>query len=260
MKHGIVFSFTVTICILISHTQVLAESPSFESGISAYQKQEYDKASDIFGELLKLQGPRPDIVTNWGLAQARLGKVGWAAGAFRHALLLNANHREAKKGLDFLYAEGLIREMPRELEAWESFRSQILNMGSLEVWTLVLVLTLAGSLSSLVGFLGARKRALASESPLPQVPLSGASLTLLSLIALGITLAKAYDSGDLRSTIVVAGAKALTAPHPESPELFQLNEGLEVIVRQSKEGWSQVTYPGASTGWVPTENLYPITR
>jgi hypothetical protein len=260
MKNGIVFSITVTICILIFHTQALAEGPSFESGISAYQKQEYDKATEIFGELLKSQGPRPDIVTNWGLAQARLGKVGWAAGAFRHALLLKANHREAKKGLEFLYAEGLIREMPRELESWESFRTQVLNVGSLEVWTLVLVLTLAGSLSSLVGFLGARKRALASESPLPQVPLSGICLGFLSLLALGITLAKVYDSGEHRSTIVVGGTKALTAPHPESPELFQLNEGLEVIVRQSKEGWSQITYPGASTGWVPTENLYPITR
>jgi SH3-like domain-containing protein len=81
-------------------------------------------------------------------------------------------------------------------------------------------------------------------------------LAILLLAATAMQAAKLFDQAVPRATIVAKKIEARSAPDTAAAPLFDLFEGLEVIVRQSKNGWAQVAYPGGPIGWVPQNALF----
>ncbi len=64
--------------------------------------------------------------------------------------------------------------------------------------------------------------------------------------------------------MVTEKVEARTSPGQDQAVLFDLFEGMEVIVRESiktgaegenSQHWVQVTYPGGMTGWIPAETM-----
>jgi hypothetical protein len=108
----------------------------------------------------------------------------------------------------------------------------------------------------LLRYFGARRRALLDEQPLPPFPTVGIVLSLGFFVMSFLAVAKAVDQSSLRGTVLPKKIEARSTPDAAGTVLFDLYEGLEVIVQQANDSWIQVTYPGGPTGWVPKSAVF----
>ena len=228
---------------------------AFQEGITAYQKKDYAAAQTAFSQALAARTDEPATLTNLGFTYDRLGQKGLALAYLRKVLALKPGQSEAQKAVNFILKQEPLREIPHQIETFESLHVWLFpySLITLAFLTLLIFFVTAWSWLSYVGL---RKRAFKNETVLPSLPLLPFLFSFFLAASGFLVLAKWKDSLDTRATIIVPTIAALTAPTDKAPSLFDLFEGMEVVVREQNGDWIQVTYPGALTGWVPRASLF----
>jgi tetratricopeptide (TPR) repeat protein len=227
-----------------------AES-KFREGVEAFQKKDLPTARVAFVESLKENQQSAVALYNLGLVEAELGKNGQAIALWRKALALKPGYSAAENSIDWASRKLERQEIAHEVETWERLRPIFFQQVSFLSYFLASIFFLAASGALLLHYFGARRRALIDERPLPKTPLAPALCVLFFICFATLTVLKVVDEQDLRATIVAKKVEARSTPDAEATSLFDLYEGLEVIVQSQKGDWIQVTYPGGATGWVP---------
>jgi hypothetical protein len=126
---------------------------------------------------------------------------------------------------------------------------------SLNQLLLLLAITLFSAGWMLIQFLGRRKAALDKQDSPPSIPIRLPILTLIFLTVLFMTVAKFLDSQSSRATVLPKMVEVRAGPDPEQATLFEVYEGLEVLVDDIQNNWAKITYPGGRSGWVPFDTL-----
>lgn len=233
---------------------------SYTAGLKSYQDSKFEQAKQDFLTALQEEPQNPFINYNLALTEWKLGRLGISLALLRRAQYTDPTFEEAIRA-EASVREGLkIKDLPHQISLWETIRGQLLKNLSLNslLGVLALVLGVAGFTGP--KYLGARRRNAEEENSEPANPTAFAASCVLLLIVLVTTALKFYDLTLHRGTIVVEKVEALSGPEAGASGLFELFEGLEVIVRRTfldsnNKEWAQVTYPGGMTGWVLSENL-----
>jgi tetratricopeptide (TPR) repeat protein len=231
-------------------------SQAFQNGLAAYQKSDFKNARLCFSETLAKD---PSQIVAWydlGLTEAKLGNAGLAMAFWRKALLLSPSFSQAKYALAYTKNKLERSDIPHDVETWETLHNDVLIYGSVIQFSIVtaILFFIAGWL--VLMFIGARRRALLDEKPLPSFPIAAGLASIAFVTLLTLTICKVIDESDLRATIIAKKIEARALPDQTSTSLFDLFEGLEVIVRQTRKDWIQVTYPGGATGWIPRTTVF----
>ena len=228
----------------------------FRTGVDAYQKKDLAKARTSFTQAINASGETTLLLYNLGMVENRQGMKGLALGLWRKALATSPNFTPAKSAVEWAQSKLERPEIPHEVEIWENFRKSALVPVALDHLVFLTAFSLLAGGWLLLRHLGRRRAARLDEKPMPGFP-AATAICLVAFLALGLwAIAKAFDSQTVRGTIVDKKIEARSSPNNEATPLFELYEGLEIIVRSKKEGWVQVTYPGASTGWVPEKAVF----
>lgn len=227
----------------------------FKQGTQSYSEKKFDQAQDFFSKALVKDPQNSTVLTNLALVQFQLGHKAKALAHFRKALDIEPNLQEAKAGLKFVLSQMEIKEIPHQLEFYESLRDKLLAPVSLQVYLGFTALFLFASGWTLISYLGKRRKAIGEESALPGFPILSTCFLGGLLIILSLSILKAYDSSIQRATIVEEKVSLQSAPGETQVGILDLYAGMEVIVRITDNGWTQVTYPGAITGWVKSDSL-----
>lgn len=225
----------------------------FKAGVASFQKNELDQARDQFSQSLKLTPENVQTIYNLGLTEYKAKNEGLALGLWRKALVLEPSNDDVQRAIAF--AERAIPQQPisRGGDLFESFHQKFLSQTSLMSLIVVNLILLAFAGWILIRYFALKSRSIENDEPSPPVPYIG-YLFVVGLIVSAIVLAaKSYDLTLVRATIIEEKVEVKTSPDSQAATLFELFEGLEVIVRQSHEGWMQVTYPGGLSGWVPAK-------
>ncbi len=244
----IVFAFTFWCGFAQSQT---AEQ-LFQDGVTALQKNDLDLAREHFTASLKIS-PSATSLYNLGLTEYKAKNEGLAIGLWRKALVLDPTNDDLQHAIGF--AEKALPQQPisRGSDLFESFHQSFLSQTSLTSLIVVNLALLAFAGWILIRYLALKSRSIENEEPSPPIPYIG-FLFIVGLLASVVVLgAKAYDLTVTRATVTDEKVEVKTSPDSQAATLFELFEGLEVIVRQSHEGWMQVTYPGGLSGWVPAK-------
>jgi tetratricopeptide (TPR) repeat protein len=228
----------------------------FKAGISAFQKNDLKQARVAFQESLQSDPLNPASLFNLGLVEQKSGNFGLALALWRKALAHTPGYDPALEAVRFASSKLERREIAHEASLWESLRTvALLNIALYKYVVLCAVfLLLSGWL--LLRYFGARRRALLDEQPLPPFPTVATIFAAGFLLTAFLSAAKAYDQSMVRATILPKKVEARSTPDNEGTMLFDLYEGLEVVVGQLTGEWAQVTYPGGSTGWVPKTAIF----
>lgn len=229
---------------------------AFQNGLAAFQKNDFKLARVWFRETLAKD---PTQVVAWydlGLTEARLGNNGLAIAFWRKALVLSPTYSQAKYALNYTRGKLERADIPHDVETWETLHTDVLVYGSAIQFALFTAVVFFIASWLVLMYVGARRRAILDEKSLPAFPLAAALTTLAFLVLLTLTICKVIDDGDLRATVIVKKVEARALPDTTSTSLFDLFEGLEVVVRQARKDWIQVTYPGGATGWIPRASLF----
>lgn len=226
----------------------------FQSGVTSFQKNELDQAREHFTASLKIS-PSVDTLYNLGLVEYQAKNEGLALGLWRKALVLEPTNEDVQHAIGF--AERALPQQPmsRGGDLFESFHQKILAQIPLMSLIVVNLALIAFSGWILIRYFALRSRSIENEEPSPPIPYIG-FIFVAGLFVSAVTLgAKAYDLTLTRATISDEKVEVKTSPDSQAATLFELFEGLEVIVRQSHEGWMQVNYPGGLSGWVPAKSV-----
>ena len=228
----------------------------FSAGVEAFQKKDYTAARLAFSDALHGNEDCLAVLNNLALTEVELGQFGLAIALWRKALALSPGYGPARAGISMVRKKLDHPEIPHEVEYWETYRNAILSTTSLT--TLVIAtsgcLLIGGWL--LLSFFGLKRLSKIEEKPTPPYPYAGGLVGFFAIIFLVLLVSKIWDDMTTRATVLPKKIEARSAPDAAATSLFELYEGLEVVVDQSTSGWLQVTYPGGPTGWVPTSALY----
>jgi hypothetical protein len=235
-------------------------SPAYTEALSLYQQAKYDEAKQKFEQALQENGPNAYVLYNLALTEMKLGHAGLAIGLWRKALEVDPGFGPAEDALNYHSEKLKIKELPHKITAMETLRNRVLIHFTLSNFlALSLILFFVTGWFSVI-YLGQRHRHKKGEGKLPPFPTLTFVLGLLFVGSIALTVAKVLDQNLSRGTIVTEKVEARTGPGEDQAVLFELFEGMEVIVRESVETepekkWVQVTYPGGMTGWIQASAL-----
>lgn len=253
------------ICISLSqfaHSQSPGQSAEvhFRNGLNAFQKSDYEAARTEFTNALKLEPSNVDVLYNLGLTEYKAKNEGLALGLWRKALAIEPGNDRVAHAIS--YGENALpqRAVARGSDLYESFRKAFLVGNSLLSLLAINLVLFAFAGWILIRYFAARSRAIENEEPSPSIPYVGIFFVLLFLMATALAGAKLYDLSIPRGTIVADKVEVKTSPDAASATLFELFEGLEVVVRQSSQDWIQINYPGGLSGWVPANSVFQSGR
>lgn len=250
----------VLMCVFLITDFSQAQAPesfenSFKQGIQFYQSKDFEKARDAFAKASELEPHNAYALTNLALAQFQLGKKGLAIGLFRRSLELDPEMPVAKAGLKFALSQLETKDIPHQIENYETLREQFLQPVTLPAYLLLTALFLFAAGWTFFNFWGKRRLALQEERTLPGFPVISLLLFLCLILSGSLLILKLYDRSLTRGTIVEDKVAVQAAPGENQVALFDLYGGFEVVVRHVDQEWIQVTYPGASTGWIKKSAL-----
>lgn len=229
---------------------------AFESGVLSYQSKKYEDARTAFSFALEKDPLNVQALTNLALVQFQMGQLPWAIALLRKAHNLDPDFSTPRAALDFIMPQLGTREIPHEIQFWETFRSTLLVPFPLNSLMAMTALCLLGTGWLWLQYFGRRKQALQEEKPFPSFPLIGTLIALLFMSGLTLSVLKVWDLSIPRGTVVTEKVTVYSAPDEKSAVLFDLFGGLEVIMKSSNDQWVQVTYPGALTGWIPKSSVF----
>lgn len=245
---------------------ILADDPNqttnqtYNEAIALFQQGKFEDAKGKFEQSVQSQGPNPYLLYNLALTELKLGRVGPALGLWRKALDLDPGFSRARDAIDHTYEKMKIKELPHKITATETLRKKLLSHFSLSDFLLLTALSLISAGWLLLSFFGKRHRFKRGEERAPSLPSIAILLSVAFIAFSALSVLKAFDENQTRATVVAAKIEARTGPGAHQASLFELFEGMEVIVRESlktddEKQWVQVTYPGGMTGWIPAESM-----
>ena len=231
-------------------------APVFQSGVAHYRAGKFEEALVAFKDALRLDPDNVQVLTNLGLTQYQLGKKGEAVALLRKARTLDPLFSTPQAALSFILPQLDVKEIPHEIQFWETVRSEFLIPFSLTGFLGLTALCFFAFGWVGLAFFGRRRRALKENLNPPAFPVSLVFITVIFMAIASLTIMKFFDLQIPRATVVVEKATIFSAPSDQAVALYDIYSGLEVVLHQTSDEWVQVTYPGASTGWIQKNNIY----
>ena len=235
----------------------------FAEGAKSFREGKLEDAKKSF---LAIEAEHPnhaDTLLNLGLIAFKEERTGAAIGIWRKGLMHEPTNESLFQAVTFARSKLDKQDAPREFSTWERYRQTLLLRLSPTLVFVVSAFLLLGCGWLWLKWIGKRKRAFEEETAAPAAPVGAIVFTILFVFIAGIFVSILIDRNDLRGTVIASKVSVLSAPELEATSLFELFEGLEVLVRETREvegkSWRRITYPGGLSGWVPAAVVFATT-
>jgi len=226
----------------------------FYNANSLYEKRDYEKAAAEYLKILDFGIENPNIYYNIGNSYFKLGRLGRAILFYERAKRLAPQDADLKSNL--AYARSFVggsssgaqdRGMIAKLIAKACFEDVNLNaiaIAALIIYLVVIGLQVLFFFNSLLA-----KRVMA-------LYIAVLVVFIVSVSAFGLRF---YSEEVLRHGVVVAKeVDCKYEPIDKAMTYYKLQEGDEVIILNTRSGWSQIERPDGKIGWVVVDSIEEI--
>lgn len=215
-----------------------AATVSFDDANRLYEQGKFAEAARAYEELLQQEGSSAGLHFNAGNARFKTEQIGQAIVHYRLAERLAPRDPDIQANLRFA------RESAGGNPAGQHWLSRWLNRLSLNEWSTLAAAGLwAWLVLAVLGLLRPDKR--------PALRGTTRTIALACLVAsFGLGFACKERFAVKSAVVVTAEAVARFGPLEESESHFNLRDGAEVIVKDVKDGWLQVTDGQGRSGWI----------
>ena len=222
-------------------------SRTYENGMNAYMKGQYDLALQEFESILSNNWDSPELYYNLGNAFYRSGNIAGAVWAFESCLKLSPTHHDAIYNLKLANLNVIYRmdlpAPPFYLKWYLGIKERYNPSKWLNIFLFILLL---------FALLMAASR-ITSFSVLGK--LQGIIMTVLFMVLFltlhSIWTENSYDLGIIYS----AQVEARSEPNQFSTQLFEVHEGLRVSVKQTTDEWVEIELLDGKIGWVEENDI-----
>ncbi len=220
-----------------------------------YQKGDFSQAKEKLTKLIH-SVERPSALTNLGLIEYREGHFGKAIGLWRKALSLNPTLFQAKQALNFAQKQLKIPPPPTKSNFWQYLHNSLFSTTPLYLYLSATAALMLISLPPILAYLGRRKRASLNNLSPVKFPYTGLALFSLFIFSGILSILKILDQQIPRATVIQNQIHVLATAKENSPSIYELFEGQEVIIKRNNAPWTQVQYSGELSGWVKSNSLF----
>lgn len=229
---------------------------------SAYNKDNFTEALNLYLDAAKTQGTSTDLFYNIGNCYYRLGNIGKAVVYYERALLLDPNNQNAKDNLDFLSTKIVdITAGSKQNILVEAIHS-LISSNSSNTWATIAIICF-------ILFIGAAMiYVFSSVIILRKIGFFGGLVLLIAVIFANIFAFKMRNMVQSQdSAIITAPSVTLSTspriPKDKSEEAFILNEGTKIHILDSvvntidsiPDKWYDVKIDDAHRAWINSKNI-----
>jgi len=225
----------------------------FYKANSLYEQREYDKASEEYAKILATDTVSGPLYFNIGNTFFKMGKIGYAILAYKKAQRLMPGDSDLKSNLAYcesLTEDSALQAMSQNRIAWFfnfPFREYSLNTVSIILAVLYLML-IAMLLMGMINPLFKRRMTILFYPVL-----------IGFLLTLGAFSVRYYSEETLsHGVVVVKEAECKYEPIDKSNNYFTLKEGQEVLVLNTRSGWSRIKRLDGKLAWLKSDAVEEI--
>lgn len=213
---------------------------------AAYAKGDYVKAAQIFNSILSADEVSGEVYYNLANCYFKQDKLALAILNYNRALLLSPSDENIKYNLEIAETKttNRIEQLPQFfLKKWVTTLSQLLSSNQWAVWALVMMFIFLTS--TIVFYFASRTWIRKSTFSM------GLMSIVLFVVAVSFSSKQKRVVMDSNVAIVMQNAVAVkSSPSAGGTDLFVLNEGVRVEVKESIGEWSEVVVASGNSGWL----------
>lgn len=233
--------------LIICFASLIFASESLDKARSAYEKGDYEKASEIWTQALDSGLYNAEILYNLGNANYRLGKIGYAVFYYESALALSPTDKDIAYNLNL--AKEKTRDKVETTQEENPILSSLFNLHhALELNTQLLILIVLFWAISIFAFLRIVLRSPKAKN------LSIGFLFLFSLVScviLSSALYKIHQQETHKIGVVLSkNTDVLSGPNEKNSTLHVLSEGTVFDLRSVQGKWAEISIGERIRGFV----------
>lgn len=228
----------------------MAQQSTFDQANEAYREGDFDKAVQVYQDLLDEGWESAELYYNLGNALYKQGELGEAIWALEKALVLDPNFENAMANRELLQAQLVdeIEAVPTPLVE-RFFRTWADRLGTKGFrWLMVFWMWMIGIGWSVWRFQKSRWSVLSLAA--------GLLLLLLSGISWGVY--EQLKSDEQKAVVIVENIYVKTAPSNGAPDAFVLHEGTTVFLDTKLDDWQEIKLADGQVGWINPDAIKPI--
>lgn len=232
----------------------------FDQALALQQAQKWDESLETYKKLLDestsaLSDSQASVIFhNMSTSAYEKGDYLKAYIWSKKALSLNSKNQLAQESFSHYSKKVEIPIIPHQISSLDYVKSGISKV-PLDVWlAFTLILALATLRIFFKNILLKKKNMLENNfAVLNKWP------TIVALFFTLVMLSASYvsfeDTYTMRAMVIADKAQVQTAPGENKPIIFELQSGQELEVLKFEQGYFQVRYPGAFSGWIKKTQL-----
>lgn len=243
----------VLVVLFFAYSNVYSQSNSeiFEEANELYRNEKYVEAIGLYEKIEASGMVSSELYYNLGNAYYRLNKVAPTIYNLEKALLINPQNKDAANNLVFAkrMAIDAIEELPKTF--FQKLEIEIIGQLSYNQWAYAAVIC---SVLSCLFFL------FFYFSYIPMRKRAYFIISVLSLFLFVVSLLCTFQQYDTSSTTIEAivfdeKVSVKNAPLTSGIEVFELHEGLKVLVLDEVDVWKKIKLSDGKTGWIEGASL-----
>jgi len=249
---------TITVDTLSSVSELAVPESAMVSkadGDSAYIRNDYASAIDIYESLLKVEGESADIYYNLGNSYYKADNIAKAILNYERALLLKPNDKDIRFNLELAYEKTVDKMDPVNEVFFVTWFKSIGNLMAVNGWATAGIITFLLMLVALVIYI------FANRILYKKIGFYSFVLLLIIVIATNVFASHQKDSLINRSNAIVISPSVTvkSTPNENGTDLFILHEGHKVSIKDnSMREWKEIELQDGNVGWVPVEVIEVI--
>lgn len=245
--------YIIIICALVLSMTAKAQTGDnlWQEANSAYAESDYTKAIELYSDILNMGLESSDLYYNLGNAYFKSDSLAKAIVNYHRALKLDPSNENLIHNLEVAEAQTLNRiesVPPFFLVEWvHGLKYRLSSNG----WAIAAQISFFLMLAFIAFYL------LSGNAAKRKFGFTLASImAILFVISLVSSNSLRSEKVDSKGAIIIKSAISVkSSPDRNGKDLFILNEGASVEVRDSMNGYSEIVIASGNSGWVPTESV-----
>ncbi|MDR2836259.1 MAG: tetratricopeptide repeat protein [Bacteroidales bacterium] len=240
----IIFNFIIFTNVNAENTKIL-----IDSAFNCYMNKDYESTIKIYTNLYNQNYSSADLFYNLGNCYIETKDIANAIYFYEKALILSPNDEDILYNLKI--ANARIKDKVEVLPEifYISWFKQLMSLMSSDSWAISAIISLIITLLLVFLFLFSNK------SKIKKLCFYISILTLLITILTIIFSAKsAKNTINNKFAIIFESTMVKSSPNEEGSNLFEINEGLKVEIKDSINSWYEIKLSDGKDGWIHSEN------
>lgn len=216
---------------------------------SAYIKNDYANAVNLYESILKNAGESADIYYNLGNSYFKMNNIAKAVLNYERALLLNPGDNDIRFNLELARSKTVDKVTPASEMFFVTWTQSLINCMSERAWSRTGIIMFILTLLMLSLFIFGKRIALKK--------IGFISAICFFVICIFANIFASEQKAELvnheNAIIMAPSVTVKSTPNQSGTDLFILHEGRKVMIKDnSMKEWKEIKLEDGNVGWVPT--------